>query len=180
MEQMLAHPDWVWSHSVLLAGYFAVLVGLVLFRRGAGLPAGTKRWSRFALVGTGLQVVEMVLHTAAAVDHARLVAGEATPVLTTHLAATVLFYPIFAATFIGFIVVAAKERQMGSWWIAWLGVLGLAAHGLAAVLVVALDIEAASVLFPGVMGFAIWAITAAAWRRGGMSADVNVSDTAIA
>ena len=65
------------------------------------------------MIGTGLQTVEMVLHTAAVVDHSNLVAGNATPVLTTHLAAAVVLYPIFAATFVGLIIVAGARRCVG-------------------------------------------------------------------
>ena len=45
----------------------------------------------------------MALHTAAALDHANLMAGRATPILSTHLTLAIVAYPVFAATIIGFI-----------------------------------------------------------------------------
>ena len=90
MVEMLAHPAWVRAHSLMLAGFVALFVGLLFFRANPSLPDRTQRWTRYALVGTVLQIVEMVLHTAKVVDRANLAAGYATPVLTTHLAASLV------------------------------------------------------------------------------------------
>lgn len=163
MVEMLAHPDWVLSHTLVLVGMIGTLGGLVLYRRAHVLPEATARWARLAVIGAALQVVDMAVHTASVVDGANLAAGRGTPVLTVHLVLTVIVYPIFAATLIGFIVAAARERALGSWWIAPFGVLGLAAHGLAALLVVALQIEGAAILFPGIVLFALWMLIAAFW-----------------
>ena len=59
--------------------FLSMLVGLFLFGRATELRPQTRRWVRLATVGAALQVVEMVLHTASAVDHANLVAGHHTP-----------------------------------------------------------------------------------------------------
>lgn len=163
MAEMLADPAWVPSHLLQLGSYVALLVGLVVFGRSDDLPSQTRRWLRLATVGTALMVIEMALHTAAMVDHGALVAGESTPVLTTHLWMSVLFYPVFAVTTIGFLVVSARERTLGSPWIVWLGVAGLVAHGAAPLLVVGLGLTGASILFPMVMLFALWLVLAAAW-----------------
>ena len=64
LAEMLGHPAWVRAHSLLLAGFVALLVGLFFFRSNPTLPPTTRRWTRFAVIGTGLQTVEMVLHTA--------------------------------------------------------------------------------------------------------------------
>ena len=163
MEQMLADPKWVPAHALMLAGFVALLIGLILFGRGRALPPRTRRWLRWAVAGAIAQTVEMALHTAAAVDAANLVAHRSTPVLTTHLAFAVAAYPFFAATLIGFIVAAAKERALGSPWIAPVGILGAAAHGASAPLVVAFDVPGAGVLFPLLMLVALWALVAAFW-----------------
>ena len=68
MVEMLGHPAWVRAHSLVLAGFVAFLVGLMAFRATPSLPERTRRWTRYALVGAVLQVVEMALHTAAVVD----------------------------------------------------------------------------------------------------------------
>ena len=162
MVEMLAHPNWVRAHSLMLAGFVVLFVGLLLFRANPLLPARTQRWTRYALVGTGLQVVEMVLHTASVVDHANLAAGSATPVLTTHLAAALVFYPAFSATVVGLIVVAARDGVLGSPWISWLGVVGLVANGIAPALVLS-GFDDATLLFRLLMLFAVWLILSGLW-----------------
>ncbi len=79
MAEMLAHPDWVWSHALVLAGFVTLVIGLILYSRSSPLPLRTRRWTRFATIGTALQAVEMAFHTAASVDQAHLMAGNPTP-----------------------------------------------------------------------------------------------------
>jgi hypothetical protein len=158
MAEMLAHPQWVPSHSLLLVGFVLLLAGLIRFRHEVAVPRRTAWWLRVAMLGTGLQALEMALHTAAAVDHANLVAGRMTPVLTTHLWMSVIAYPIFGAAMIGLIVAAMRDRALGSPAIGWLGILGAAAHGAAAPLVVAAEILAARFLFPLLLLLALWQI----------------------
>jgi hypothetical protein len=105
----------------------------------------------------------MVFHTAAMVDLDRLLTGAPTPVLTTHLWMTAVVYPLFAAILIGFLVAASRDRLLGSWWIAWLGIIGAIGHGLAGPLVVVWNIEWARSLFLGIVLVAIWMIAAAGW-----------------
>ena len=162
MAEMLGDPAWLRAHSLLLAGFVALLVGLFFFRSDSTLPHATRRWTRFAVIGTVLQTLEMVLHTAAVVDHSNLVVGNATPVLTTHLVASVVFYPIFAATFVGLIIVAARDGVLGSRWISWLGIVGLVAHGVAPPLVGS-GIEGARILFPLLALFALWLMLTGLW-----------------
>jgi nitrate reductase NapE component len=161
MAEMLAHPSWVPAHALLVVAFAALLAGLLLYQRAVVMPPSTHAWFRWAVVGTLGQLVEMVMHTAAAVDHANLVAGRATPVLTTHLWMAVILYPIFGVTLSGFIVASARDRVLGSLWIAWVGVVGALAHGISAPLVVAFELERARVLFPLIMLFAAWQIAAA-------------------
>lgn len=165
MVEMLGDPMWVPSHGLMLVGFVALLVGLMLFRRGGDLPERTATWTRWAMIGTVLQVIEMAMHTVASVDHAHLAAGQATPVLTTHLWMAVVLYPIFGATMIGWILATARDRSLGSPWIAWLGIAGAVVHGLSAPLVVGLRIDGARVLFPMLMLLALWLVLAAAWPR---------------
>lgn len=162
MAGMLADPDWVLSHALLTVGFVAIGLGLVLYRRAVAPPPRTDRWARIALYGTILQTIEMVLHTAAVVDHANLVAGRATPVLSTHMALAVLVNPVFGATFIGLILASARDRAIASPWIAWLGILGAAAHGAAAPLVIVFDLPV-GILFPMLMLLGLWLVLAAAW-----------------
>ncbi|HZG43345.1 MAG TPA: hypothetical protein VEY93_10315 [Longimicrobium sp.] len=161
MAEMLAHPDWVLSHVLVLGGYISLLVALVLFRRDGGLPARTDRWARLAVIGTALMVTEAIFHAAAVVDHANLMAGRGTPILSIHLALSVIIYPVFAVTIIGFMLAGARERVIGSRWITWMGIAGAAMHGLSTPLVVGLGDERFKFLFPGVVLFALWELIAA-------------------
>lgn len=163
MHEMLGNPKWVPSHLLLLAGIVTLLVGLLMYKRTTSLPVATQRWLRLAIIGTVLQVIEMAVHAAAVVDHDHLVAGQSTPVLTTHLWLSVFFYPIFAVTIIGFIIAGMRDRVIGSPWIAWLGIAGALAHGAAPPLVIALNIEGARILFPLLLLFALWLILAGLW-----------------
>src|SRR5688572_858710 len=165
MAEMLAHPDWFLSHILQVVSFAAMALGLWMFGAGATLPRSTYRWLRLAIGGTILQTIEMVFHTWALVDHGHLVAGEPTPILTTHLALAVIAYPIFAITGIGFVLAAARDRVLGTMWLAPVGVIGLLAHGLAAPLVVTFEIEAARVLFPMVVLVALWMIVVAVMPR---------------
>jgi hypothetical protein len=165
MAEMLGNPKWVPAHLLVLTGFVVLLVGLVSYQRATSLPSRTQRWLRFAIIGTALQAIEMVFHTAAVVDHDHLVAGAATPVLTTHLWLAVIFYPIFGLTLAGFIVAGMRDRVLGSPWIAWLGIVGVLAHGIAPVLVVLLNVEGARILFPFLIGFALWLVLAGLWPQ---------------
>lgn len=163
MVEMLAHPKWVPSHALLLAGFVAMLVGLILFQRAGSLPDRTRTWVRYAVIGTALQALEMAFHTASSIDHANLMAGRATPVLTIHLWLAVVLYPVFAVTIVGLILAGSRDRALGSPWIAWLGILGAVAHGAAAPLVILLKIPQAAILFPLLLLLALWLLLAAVW-----------------
>lgn len=163
MAEMLAHPDWVQAHLWVLFGFVALGAALLWHRRQLALPAASARWTRIALWATALQAAEMVLHTAAVVDHEHLVAGHSTPVLSAHLAMSLVAYPVFGLAATGWIVATARDRAMGSPWMAWLGILGALAHGAAPPLVVGLGVMQARILFPMVMLFALWCVVAAFW-----------------
>ncbi len=177
MAQMLAHPQWVPSHAFMLAGFTALLIGLLARGRSGPRSPALRRWLTLAIAGTALQTVEMALHTAAYVDLANLLAGRSTPVLTAHLSVTPLFYPIFGVTVAGWIAAAARERAVGSAWIAWIGIVGVLAHGAAGVLVPVFALEWARVLFPMVVLLAVWSILAGLWpARAGEPATMQSAD----
>ena len=164
MLEMLSSPIWVRTHSMTLAGLVAMFCGLLLYSHSqSGMTGDVRRWTRFVIVATGLEVVEMVVHTLAVVDRDHLAAGAATPVLSVHLAMTVAIYPIFAISLIGFIVASARTRAIGSWWLAPIGILGATAHGLAALLVIVGGNKSVSFLFAGIALVGLWLILAALW-----------------
>lgn len=163
MADMLAHSDWLLAHLLMLAGWLTLLAALVLFGRTSALPERSRKWLRLALVGVGLQALEMAIHAAANMDHGNLVAGRSTPILTTHLWMAAVCYPIFGITAIGFIVATVRDGALGSPWIAWIGILGALAEGLAAPAVILTEIPWTRILFPLFLLFAIWLILAALW-----------------
>lgn len=157
MAHMLADPAWVPAHLLMLGGFIAFLLGLLAFSRG-GLPERTRRWTRRALVGAGLMVLEMALHTAATVDAARYAAGQATPVFWAHIALILIAYPIFGLVVTGWILATSGDRVLGSAWIGWIGIVGAVATGLAPYLIwLGINIFAMMILF------AAWTILAAVW-----------------
>ena len=68
MLEMLQHPDWFMAHALVTLGYAAMVAGLLAFSKSSANTPGMKRWTRFAIVGTALQTLEMAVHTAAMVD----------------------------------------------------------------------------------------------------------------
>lgn len=163
MAEMLAHSDWLPAHLLMLAGWVTLLIALVVFRRASSLPERSQRWLRLALIGVALQALEMAIHTVANMDHGNLMAGRSTPLLTTHLWLAAVCYPIFGITAIGLILATVRDRVLGSPWIAWIGILGALAEGLAAPVVLLTEIPWTRILFPLFMLFAIWLILAALW-----------------
>lgn len=163
MAQMLAHQDWFIAHAMMVAAYVALTAGLVLFARVPGLSATARRWSRLAAAAAALETVEMAVHTAASVDAANLVAGHATPVLTTHLWMALTIYPLFGIAIAVFMIKGMRERTVGSPWIIWLGLIGAVSHALVMSLVMLLEIPWAPILFPMILGLGLWLVLAALW-----------------
>jgi hypothetical protein len=170
MAEMLAHPDWTPAHVWMLAGFVALLIGLTTLPHDALLTNRLRRWRRVAIAATAFQAVEVAVHTVAVLDHANLVAGRPTPILTTHMMLSVIAYPLFAVGIIGFMVTASRERTLGSPWITWLGALGALGHGAAAPLAVVAKLAWAPLLFPLLTLLAIWMVLAALWPRGAAAA----------
>jgi hypothetical protein len=163
MADMLADPNWLPSHALMTLGFVMMWAGLVLWGRTPANAPRVRAWLRPAVAATMLQAIDMALHTAAMVDHDRLVAGLATPVLTMHLWMTAVVYPVFGAMVVAFLVAAGRDRALGSWWIAWLGIIGAAGHGAAGPLVVVWEIPWATALFPLIVLVGLWMILAACW-----------------
>lgn len=161
MLEMLQHEDWFLAHLLVAIGYALMTAGLIAFSRTALNTPALARWTKLAIIGTVLQTIEMIVHTAAMVDAPHLAAGHATPVLTTHLVMAVLFYPVFGATTAVFFYKGMRERAIGSVWYTWLGLVGTVANGLAPVLVVLFGIMQARILFPMMVGIALYLILAA-------------------
>ena len=160
MEHMLADPRWLPGHMLTFAGFVAMGAGLWWFGR---TTSSMTRALRYVLIATALQALEMFVHAIANIDLQNLRAGRATPVLTTHLALTAVIYPVFGVAVAAWVRSAARQRVIGSPWIAWLGILGALMHGAAGLLVAGFRLDWARVLFPGLGLLALWLILAGVW-----------------
>jgi hypothetical protein len=164
MAEMMAAPAWVPGHTTVFVGLLVLTLGLVLFRRTVGASASMDRWLRFSIVATALEAVEMGVHTVAYVDVDALTLGHSTPVLTSHLWLATLIYPLFAVSLMGLIRLGLREGSLGSPWIAWIGMLGAAAHGIVMWLVYIFAIGWAPVLFPlAAISLSLWFMLAGVW-----------------
>ena len=161
MLEMLQHPDWLMSHTLVTIGYALMAAGLVAFSRTGSNTAAMKRWTKLAIAGTVLMTVEMIFHTAAMVDAGHLAAGHSTPVLSTHMAMTMVFYPIFGATSALFFIKGMRERAIGSVFYAWIGIVGTIANAIAPILVGVFGLMQARILFAFMIGIGIYLILAA-------------------
>lgn len=92
------------------------------------------------------------------VDLQNLLAGQPTPVLTPHMVMALIIYPVFGVLFGGFIIAAARDRALGSIWIAPVGILGALAHGAAGLLTIGFGIPWAGIGFPLFMLVMIWGL----------------------
>ena len=170
MLEMLEHHDWFMAHVLVTLGYGAMVAGLVAFSRTDANTPAMRRWTRFAIVATALQTLEMAVHTAAMLDAPHLAAGHSTPILTTHLAMSLLIYPLFGVVSAGFFIKGMRERAIGSPWIVWIGVIGTLANGIAPILVGLLGWQEARILFAFMIGIAIWLLLAAVWPTSALRA----------
>ena len=106
----------------------------------------------------------MAVHTVAYVDAHALTLGHSTPMLTSHLWLATLVYPVFAVSLIGLIRFGQREGSLGSPWIAWIGMLGAAAHGIVMWLVYIFEIFWAPILFPlAAISLSLWFMLAGVW-----------------
>jgi hypothetical protein len=178
MLEMLTHPDWLMAHTLVMLGYGALMAGLLMFARTQANTPALQRWTKLAIAGAGLMTLEMAVHTAAMVDAGHLAAGHSTPVLTTHLAMSVLFYPIFGITSALFMIAAARQRAIGSSVFAWLGVVGTLGNGIAPILVGPFGMMQARILFVFVIGVALWMVLSAVWPSRAAAPAVTVPTSA--
>lgn len=158
MAAMMLNRNWLPSHLAGLVGVAGLLAWLVLVHRSGTGPAG--HWLPLAIGAAALQSVEAFFHLISMVDAHRLESGGPTVLLDIHLFLTPITYPLFTLAMIALIAAGARSGTLGNWWIAPLGMLGVALPGAASILVVVLDYPL-GFLFAGIMLFGLWAVVAA-------------------
>ena len=156
---MLADPNWVPSHALMLVSFVFLLLGLIgLMRSGLMRDRRLAPLTTVAVVGAALAVVEGVLHLAAVVDAEALRAGRPTPILNAHLALAVVAYPAMGLPFAALAWFGGLSRVLTHPLVGAIGALGGISHGLAAPIVVLSRDQRFSFLFMGAIFISIWLI----------------------
>ena len=182
MVEMLADPVWVRGHATIVVGIILMIAGLVTFRRSRSHSTQLGHWLRIAVIVSALEAVEMTIHTVANVDATALANGVSTPVLTTHLWLATLVYPLFGVVFACLIVAGLRNGELGSKWIAPIGLAGAVAHGVVMPLVLMFEIASATILFPiAALGISFWFVLAGLWfpRQAMRGTDLPFSQPAV-
>jgi len=145
--ESLGAAAWIPAHALLLVGSVGFLIGLVaLARSPMSLPTAARRATWVAAVGAALFVVEGVFHLGAFADRDAVLSGEATPLLSTHMAMGLVAYPLFAFAVAALAVLSGHTLTHPV--VGVIGAIGAVAFGVAPTLVGAAGIEALVFLFP--------------------------------
>ncbi|MGH3615950.1 MAG: hypothetical protein ACRDRK_25820 [Pseudonocardia sp.] len=154
--EFIGAPAWIPSHTLLLVGTIGLLIGLfALARSRAPLSTGARRAAWVAAIGAVLLVVEGVFHLGAFVDEEAVLAGAATPFLTTHQLMSLFVYPLFTFSVAALAVLSGRTLTHPA--VGIIGALGAVCFGVAPALVGLAGLEALSLLFPiGGTLMALW------------------------
>jgi len=154
--EFIGAPAWIPSHTLLLVGTVGLLIGLfALARSRAPLSTGARRAAWVAAIGGVLLVVEGAFHLAAFADEDAVLAGAATPFLSTHQVMSLFVYPLFTFSVAALAVLSGRTLTHPA--VSVIGALGAVCFGVAPALVGLAGIEALSLLFPiGGSLMALW------------------------
>ena len=155
---MMEDDAWVPSHVLMATSGILLVAALLVVRRGRLWPAA-ERLLPFALVAATVNAVELVFHTLALVDRQELADGESPPLAMTHLALSVVAYPLFG------IAIALLAWRLASGWspplrvLAVVGVVGGIANALSAPVAILTRENTFDFLFPvGGIAIAVWLV----------------------
>jgi hypothetical protein len=156
---LLSSPVWGTSHVLILAGVLVVVAGLVGARRERLFPDPVRGWLTVTIGCWALAVVELVPHLLAGSEHHALEAGEATPMLTTHLTLSVVTEPLLGLSIAALAVAVARAaRTVPAWLLAVVGVVGGVVFGAAAPLVAVTQDPAFTALFSADALVSVWLV----------------------
>ena len=147
---------WIPAHTLILLGSLGFLIGLfALARSRMPLSSAARRAAWIAAVGAVLFFIESGFHLAAFADEDAVLAGDATPFLSTHMALSLVVYPLFTFALAALAVLSRDTLTHPV--IGIVGAIGAITFGLAPTLAGLADIEALGWVFP-VGGFliALW------------------------
>jgi len=154
--ELIGGGTWIPSHALILAGAIGYLIGLFgLARSRMPLSTSARRAAWVAEVGAVLLAVEGVFHLGAFLDEDAALAGDSIPILSTHMALSLVVYPLF--TFAVGALAVLSRRTLTHPVVGAVGAIGAVAFGVAPALVGLASIEALALLFPlGGALIALW------------------------
>lgn len=155
----LADPVWTPSHLVLLAGLVVLAPALlgVVRTRSAAWPSAVRAAALAVCGAAALGVVEMVPHLLAGGEAHAASHGGPTPLLELHQRIGLFSNLLLGLSIAVLAVLAARTRAVGGGRaVAGLAVVGGAAFGLAAPLLLATGVEQLAVLFSGSVLIGLW------------------------
>jgi hypothetical protein len=160
LATMTGNERWVPVHSLLVVSAILLATGLWLAHRNNVWPWLSRRTLLVVAIALSAYVVESIFHLAAAVDVDHLAAGEASPVAFTHLALSVVLYPVSG---LAIAVLAAKQLSvwtLGQRTFAVAGMIGGVVHAVSVPMTLALpNIELSPMFAISGILIALWSIS---------------------
>lgn len=149
-------PTWIPAHTLILIGSLGFAIGLfALARSRMSLSTAAQRAAWVAAIGAALFFIESFFHLAAFADEDAALAGNATPLLSTHMAMALVVYPLFTFALAALAVLSRDTLTHPV--IGILGAIGAVIFGLAPALAGLAGIEALGWMFPvGGIALALW------------------------
>ncbi len=159
LATMTSDDAWMFSHSLIVLSTALLATGLWLAYRGRSWPTSTHRALRLAAIAVSIYVVETVFHLASKVDTESLRDGDVAPVAFTHIALSIVLYPIsgVAIAYLAWKVLLATRSPR--WLVAVPGVAGGVLHALSVPLVLLFpDTELTAAFAGAAILIALWSL----------------------
>ena len=159
LATMASDDSWVFAHSLIVLSTVLLAAGLWLADRSRSWPASTHRALRLAAIAVSIYVVETVFHLASEVDVESLRDGDVAPVAFTHIALSVVLYPISGAAIAYLAAKILLSTRSRLWLVAVPGVAGGVLHALSVPLVLLFPNTELTAAFAGAaILIALWSI----------------------
>jgi uncharacterized membrane protein YozB (DUF420 family) len=159
LATMTSDDSWMLSHSLIVLSTVLLAGGLWLAHRSRSWPTSTRRALWLAAVAVSMYVVETVFHLAATVDTESLVDGDVAPVAFTHIALSIVLYPISGVAIAYLATKVVLSTPSPRWLVGVPGVVGGALHALSVPLVLVFPDTELSGLFAGAaILIAVWSL----------------------
>ncbi len=159
LATMASDDSWVLAHSLIVLSTVLVAAGLWLADRSRSWPASTHRALRLAAIAVSIYVVETVFHLASKVDTASLGDGDVAPVAFTHIALSIVLYPLSGAAIAYLAAKILLSTPSVRWIVAVPGVAGGVLHARSVPLVLLFpDTELTAAFAGAAILIALWSI----------------------